>query len=258
MKKSDHQKKQAQKQREDSDQGKVRLNKFLANAGIASRREADDLIKAGLVTINGKIVSEMGIKVAPTDDVRFNGRRLNSEQKTYILMNKPKDFITTANDPQNRRTVLDLIKRKVSTRVYPVGRLDRNTTGVLMLTNDGELSKRLTHPKYNKKKIYHVTIDKPFSGEDMKKVAAGIDLNDGFIKADNIEYPEPKDKKQVGIEIHSGRNRIVRRIFEHLGYKVIKLDRVYFAGLTKKNLSRGQWRFLSQKEINMLKMNAFE
>ncbi len=236
----------------------TRLNKFLANAGICSRRDADNLIQAGLVTINGEIVSELGSKVKPGDDVRYNGERIKSERKVYILMNKPKDYITTLEDPHAKKIVTELFRNKVKERVYPVGRLDRNTTGVLLFTNDGDLSSKLTHPGFNKKKIYSVTLDKPVTKNDMIQLDEGIELEDGFIQTDAISYTDPDDKKQVGVEIHSGKNRIVRRMFEHLGYRVSKLDRVYFAGLTKKNLRRGQWRYLDEKEIGMLKMNAFE
>lgn len=238
--------------------GKVRLNKFIANSGICSRREADDMIKAGLVSVNGKVVTEMGIRVSPEDDVRYNGERMKQERKVYILLNKPKDFITTLKDPFAKRTVIDLIKGACKERVYPVGRLDRNTTGVLLLTNDGDLAKKLAHPSSNKKKVYHAFLDKNLKYEDMEKVMEGFELEDGFVKVDAINYVDPKDKKQLGIEIHSGKNRIVRRIFEHIGYEVTKLDRVYFAGLTKKGVERGHWRFLTEQEITMLKMGSFE
>ncbi|MFP4046697.1 MAG: pseudouridine synthase [Bacteroidota bacterium] len=236
---------------------KIRLNKFIANSGICSRREADDLIKNGLITVNGEKVTELGAKVNPGDDVRYKNQKLKSEKPVYILLNKPKDVVTTLSDEKDRRTVIDIVKNACPQRVYPVGRLDRNTTGVLLLTNDGELAKRLTHPKYKKRKIYHVVLDKPVVKRDMDEMVKGIELEDGVIAADTVNYPEEEDKTQVGIEIHSGQNRVVRRIFEKLGYKVKKLDRVYFAGLTKKNLQRGKWRFLTEKEINKLKMNAF-
>lgn len=236
---------------------KIRLNKFIANSGICSRREADDLIKNGLITVNGEKVTELGAKVNPGDDVRYKNQKLKSEKPVYILLNKPKDVVTTLSDEKDRRTVIDIVKNACPQRVYPVGRLDRNTTGVLLLTNDGELAKRLTHPKYKKRKIYHVVLDKPVVKRDMDEMVKGIKLEDGVIAADTVNYPEEEDKTQVGIEIHSGQNRVVRRIFEKLGYKVKKLDRVYFAGLTKKNLQRGKWRFLTEKEINKLKMNAF-
>jgi 23S rRNA pseudouridine2605 synthase len=236
----------------------IRLNKFLSNAGICSRRDADNLITAGLVTINGEVVNELGSKVMPDDDVRYNGERIRSERKVYILMNKPKDYITTLEDPHAKKIVTELFRNRVKERVYPVGRLDRNTTGVLLFTNDGDLSSRLTHPGFNKKKIYSVDLDKAVTKHDMVQLSDGIELDDGSIQVDAISYTDPENKKQVGVEIHSGRNRIVRRMFEHLGYRVIKLDRVYFAGLTKKSLRRGQWRYLNEKEIGMLKMNAFE
>jgi 23S rRNA pseudouridine2605 synthase len=235
----------------------IRLNKYIASTGICSRREADEFIRAGLVTVNDKLVTELGTKVIPDDVIKYNGETLREERKVYILLNKPKDYITTVEDPHAKKTVLDLIKGSCKERVYPVGRLDRNTTGVLLLTNDGELTKRLTHPKFEKLKIYHVYLNKNMKQTDIEKISTGITLEDGFIKADAISYADPVDKTQVGIEIHSGRNKIVRRIFEHLGYEVVKLDRVYFAGLTKKNLRRGEWRFLSEREANILKMNAF-
>lgn len=236
----------------------IRLNKYLANAGVCSRREADDFITAGVVTVNGQIVTELGTKVKRSDSVLFHDQLISIEKKVYILLNKPKDYVTTSDDPQNRKTVMDLIKGACRERVYPVGRLDRNTTGVLLLTNDGELASKLTHPQFMKKKIYHVYLDKNVTAGDMRLIADGITLEDGDIKADAIEYASETDRKQVGIEIHSGRNRIVRRIFESLGYKVIKLDRVFFAGLTKKNVRRGDWRFLTEQEVNMLRMGAFE
>ncbi len=236
----------------------IRLNKYLANAGICSRREADDFITAGVVSVNGQVVTELGTKVKRSDVVLFHDQLVNIEKKVYVLLNKPKDYVTTSDDPQNRKTVLDLVKGACRERIYPVGRLDRNTTGVLLLTNDGELAAKLTHPQFLKKKIYHVFLDKNVSAADMRMIAEGIELEDGEIHADAIEYASETDRKQVGIEIHSGRNRIVRRIFEHLGYKVIKLDRVFFAGLTKKNVRRGDWRFLTEKEVNMLRMGAFE
>jgi len=236
----------------------IRLNKFLANAGVCSRREADDFIQAGVVRVNGQVVTELGTKVLRSDSVIFHDQLITPEKKVYVLLNKPKDTVTTSDDPQNRKTVMELVKDVCKERIYPVGRLDRNTTGVLLLTNDGELASKLTHPQYLKKKIYHVTLDKSVTAADMRQIAEGISLEDGDIKADAIEYASETDKKQVGIEIHSGRNRIVRRIFEHLGYRVTKLDRVYFAGLTKKNVRRGDWRFLTEAEVNMLHMGAFE
>lgn len=236
----------------------IRLNKYLANNGICSRREADNLIAAGLVTINGDVITQLGTKVKLGDEVKFNGDRIKQEKKVYVLMNKPKDYVTTTDDPQARKTVIDLLKNSVKERVYPVGRLDRQTSGVLLLTNDGELTTRLTHPKYNKKKIYQVTLDKNFKKQDLVTILHGITLEDGFIKADAIDFVDSKDKKLVGIEIHSGRNHIVRRLFEHFEYKVVKLDRVYFAGLTKKGLTRGDWRYLTEQEVAMLKMSAYE
>ena len=236
----------------------IRLNKYLANAGVCSRREADSFIEAGVVKVNGEVVTELGTKVKRSDVVLFHDQQVNIEKKVYVLLNKPKDYVTTSDDPQNRKTVMDLVKGACRERIYPVGRLDRNTTGVLLLTNDGELATKLTHPQYLKKKIYHVFLDKNVTAADMRQIAEGIELDDGEIHADAIEYASETDRKQVGIEIHSGRNRIVRRIFEHLGYKVIRLDRVYFAGLTKKNVRRGDWRFLTEQEVNMLRMGAFE
>jgi 23S rRNA pseudouridine2605 synthase len=240
------------------DDGLVRLNKFVANSGVCSRREADKYIEAGLVTVNGKIVTELGTRVSPTDDIRFSGERLKGEKKVYILMNKPKNFVTTTSDPHAERTVMDLISTELcKERVFPVGRLDKATTGVLMFTNDGALAEKLTHPSYRVKKIYYVTLDKNLKKADFDAVLEGITLDDGPIAADSLSYVNGV-QSEVGIEIHSGRNRIVRRIFEHLGYRVKKLDRVYFAGLTKKNLRRGQWRFLTEEEINHLMMGAFD
>ncbi len=236
----------------------IRLNKFLANSGVCSRREADDFIQAGVVRVNGEVVTELGTKVMRTDSVLFHDQLITPEKKVYVLLNKPKNTVTTSDDPQERKTVMDLVKGACKERIYPVGRLDRNTTGVLLLTNDGELASKLTHPQYKKKKIYHVFLDKSVTAADMHQIAEGIELEDGPIKADAIEYASDTDKKQIGIEIHSGRNRIVRRIFEHLGYHVVKLDRVYFAGLTKKNVRRGDWRFLTEAEVNMLHTGMFE
>lgn len=236
----------------------IRLNKFLANAGVCSRREADEFITAGVVSVNGQVVTELGTKVKQTDEIKFHDQPISIEKKVYVLLNKPKDYVTTSDDPQNRKTVMDLVRNACKERIYPVGRLDRNTTGVLLLTNDGDLASKLTHPKYLKKKIYHVYTDKNVTAADMRQIAEGITLEDGEIHADAIDYASPTDKKQVGIEIHSGKNRIVRRIFESLGYRVIKLDRVFFAGLTKKNLRRGDWRYLTEQEVNMLRMGAFE
>ena len=241
------------------DDGLVRLNKFIANSGICSRREADTYIETGLVTVNGERVTELGTKIDPVrDDIRFNGQRIRGEKKVYLVMNKPKDFVTTLSDPHADRTVMDLISKSLCPeRVFPVGRLDKATTGVLLLTNDGDLTEKLTHPKHEVRKIYHATLDKNLKKEDFDKILEGIELEDGPIAADALSYVEG-DKSQVCLEIHSGRNRIVRRLFEHLGYKVKKLDRVYFAGLTKKNLRRGAWRFLEEKEIALLKMGAFQ
>ena len=236
----------------------IRLNKFLANAGLCSRREADEFIQQGLVKVNGNVVTELGTKIGHADTVEFKEQAVALESKCYILLNKPKDCVTTSDDPNGRTTVLDLVKGACTERIYPVGRLDRNTTGVLLLTNDGDLASKLTHPKYVKKKIYHVWTDKDIAEEDMQRIADGIELEDGEIHADAISYVTETDRNQAGIEIHSGRNRIVRRIFEALGYHVTKLDRVYFAGLTKKNLPRGRWRYLTQEEVNFLKMGSFE
>ena len=235
----------------------VRLNKYIANSGVCSRREADTLIQSGVVTVNGEVVTELGTKVnILTDDIRFNGERLKGEEKVYIVMNKPKGYVTTASDPHAEKTVMDILKG-CPTRVFPVGRLDKNTTGVLMFTNDGEMAERLTHPSYNKKKIYQVVLDHPLTEEDKEKVLAGIELTDGVVAADELEYIDARDHRQLGIEIHSGKNRIVRRIFESMGYEVKALDRVYFAGLTKKGLKKGDWRYLTEGEVNILKMGAY-
>ena len=236
----------------------IRLNKFMANAGICSRREADELIQQGLVKVNGVAITELGTKIKHDDVVEYNDKVVTLENKCYILLNKPKDCVTTSDDPDGRLTVMDLVKNACKERIYPVGRLDRNTTGVLLLTNDGDLASKLTHPKYVKKKIYQVWTDKDIAEEDMQRLADGIELEDGPIHADAISYVNNHDKNQAGIEIHSGRNRIVRRMFESLGYRVTKLDRVYFAGLTKKNLPRGRWRYLTQEEVNFLKQGSFE
>ena len=236
----------------------IRLNKFLANAGVCSRREADEFITAGVVSVNGEVVTELGTKIKRGDEVKFHDQTVSIERKIYVLLNKPKDTVTTSDDPQARRTVMDLVKGACDERIYPVGRLDRNTTGVLLLTNDGDLASKLTHPKYLKKKIYHVHLDKNLTKADMEQIAAGIQLDDGEIHADAISYTDDFKKDDVGIEIHSGKNRIVRRIFESLGYKVMKLDRVYFAGLTKKGLRRGEWRYLTEQEVNFLRMGFFE
>ncbi|MBD5250076.1 MAG: pseudouridine synthase [Barnesiella sp.] len=236
----------------------IRLNKYMANAGLCSRREADEFIKQGLVKVNGEVVTELGTKITPQDTIEYDDKVVTLERKCYILLNKPKDCVTTSDDPNGRLTVMDIVKGACNERIYPVGRLDRNTTGVLLLTNDGDLASKLTHPKYVKKKIYHVWTDKDIAEEDMQRIADGIELEDGPIHADAISYATETDRNQAGIEIHSGRNRIVRRIFESLGYHVTKLDRVYFAGLTKKNLPRGRWRYLTQEEVNYLKMGSFE
>lgn len=236
----------------------IRLNKFMANAGLCSRREADEFIQQGLIKVNGNVVTELGTKISHNDVVEYNDKVVTLESKCYILLNKPKDCVTTSDDPNGRLTVMDLVKGACEERIYPVGRLDRNTTGVLLLTNDGDLASKLTHPKFVKKKIYHVWTDKDIAEEDMQRIADGIELEDGPIHADAISYATDTDRNQAGIEIHSGRNRIVRRIFESLGYHVTKLDRVYFAGLTKKNLPRGRWRYLTQEEVNFLKMGSFE
>ncbi|WP_302458612.1 pseudouridine synthase [Mediterranea massiliensis] len=236
----------------------IRLNKFLANTGVCSRREADEFITAGVVSVNGQVVTELGTKIKRGDEVKFHDQVVSIERKIYVLLNKPKDTVTTSDDPQARRTVMDLVKGACEEQIYPVGRLDRNTTGVLLLTNDGDLASKLTHPKYLKKKIYHVHLDKNLTKADMEQIAAGIQLDDGEIHADAISYTDENKKDDVGIEIHSGKNRIVRRIFESLGYKVVKLDRVYFAGLTKKGLRRGDWRYLTEQEVNYLRMGSFE
>ena len=236
----------------------IRLNKFLANAGVCSRREADQFIQAGVVSVNGQVVTELGTKVQRTDEVHFHDQLVSIEKKVYVILNKPKDYVTTSDDPQQRKTVMDLVKNCCRERIYPVGRLDRNTTGVLLFTNDGDLASKLTHPKFLKKKIYHVHLDKNLTAADMKQIAEGITLEDGDIKADAISYASETDRKQVGIEIHSGKNRIVRRIFESLGYRVCKLDRVMFAGLTKKGIKRGDWRFLTEQEVAMLHTGHYE
>ena len=236
----------------------LRLNKFIANAGVCSRREADEFLQNGAVTVNGQVVTELGVKVLRSDEIIVNGTPVSIEKKVYVLLNKPKGYVTTSDDPQQRKTVMDLVKNVCPERIYPVGRLDRNTTGVLLLTNDGDLASKLTHPKFLKKKVYHVFLDKNVTAHDIQQISEGIELSDGEVHADAIAYASDTDKSQVGIEIHSGKNRIVRRIFESLGYRVIKLDRVQFAGLTKKNLRRGDWRFLTEKEVDILRMGAFE
>ena len=236
----------------------IRLNRYLANAGVCSRREADQYIQAGVVKVNGEVVTELGTKVLRTDTVHFQEQLVSLEKKVYVLLNKPKDYVTTSDDPQSRKTVMDLVKNCCKERIYPVGRLDRNTTGVLLFTNDGDLASKLTHPKFLKQKIYHVFLDKKCSANDLQQIADGIMLEDGEVHADAISYASETDKKQVGIEIHSGKNRIVRRIFESLGYHVVKLDRVMFAGLTKKGLKRGDWRYLTEQEVAMLHMGSFK
>lgn len=245
-------KRKAQKE-EKPQSGNVRLNRYIANAGICSRREADELILAGVVTVNGKAVEEMGYQVKPTDEVRYNGQLLSREKKVYLLLNKPKDAITTFEDPEGRRTVMQLFGNELGERIYPVGRLDRNTTGVLLFTNDGDVAQRLMHPKYEMTKVYKATLDKTFKGEDLWQLQNGIELEDGFIKPDALAIPDPKNKNEVGVEIHSGKNRIIHRMFEHLGYKVDKLDRALYGGLTKGKLKRGEWRHLTEKEVNTLK-----
>ena len=236
--------------------GAMRLNRYIANAGLCSRREADTYIATGCVTINGKIVSEMGHQVLPGELVSFNGKVISAEKKVYVLLNKPKGYVTTLEDPHADKTVMELIANACTERIYPVGRLDKGTTGLLLFTNDGDMTKRLTHPKYNRKKIYHVFLDRAVSKNHLQEIVDGVNLEDGFVVADSVSYVSEDDKKQVGIEIHSGKNKIVRRIFEHLGYKVDKLDRVYFCGLTKKDLPRGRWRYLTEEEVNLLKMTS--
>jgi 23S rRNA pseudouridine2605 synthase len=230
----------------------MRLNRYLAQSGICSRREADDLIKAGVVSVNGKIVTEMGTKVYPSDKIHYGGQRLSMEKKRYVLLNKPKDFITTTDDPRDRRTVMNLIATACTERLYPVGRLDRQTTGVLLMTNDGDLAKKLTHPSHGAEKIYHATLDKSVTKADLTALVEGIELEDGPAQADEAAYVQGATKREVGLKIHMGRNRIVRRMFEHLGYEVLKLDRVVFAGLTKKDVPRGEWRHLTEKEVLFL------
>jgi 23S rRNA pseudouridine2605 synthase len=235
----------------------IRLNRFIANSGICSRRDADEHIKNGLISVNGRIVTDMGTKVTYDDEIRFKGKKLSAEKKVYILLNKPKDYVTTVEDPHAEHTVLELIGDKCPERVYPVGRLDKATTGVLLLTNDGELTGKLTHPKYKRKKIYHVFLDHEVTKNDLFRLTEGIELDGEAVVADAVAYADVDDKSQIGIELHSGKNRVIRRLFETLGYKVRKLDRVYFAGLTKKNLARGKWRFLTDKEVSMLKRGIF-
>lgn len=232
----------------------IRLNRYIANSGVCSRREADKLIEKGRIKLNGEIIKELGVKILRSDVVEFDGKKLSPESKVFILLNKPKNTVSTSHDPQGRITVIDIVKNATKERIYPVGRLDRNTTGVLLFTNDGDMARKLSHPSSNIKKIYHVFLEKPMAQADFDAIAAGMDLEDGFIKPDELTFPEPQDRSQLGIEIHSGKNRIVRRIFAERGYEVMKLDRVYFGGLTKKNLPRGKWRILSEKDINMLNM----
>ncbi len=252
-------KKTASKPQRETDDGLVRLNKYLSNAGICSRREADVLIGSGVVQVNGKTITEMGYRVKPSDIIKYGGQTLKKERLVYLVLNKPKDYITTADDPQERRTVLDLVQDACKERIYPVGRLDRATTGLLLLTNDGDLTKKLTHPRYGVRKIYHAELDKPLKRIDLDKIAEGLELEDGAIKVDEIAYVgDGADKTQIGVEIHSGKNRIVRRIFEHMGYNVRKLDRVMFGSLTKKDLPRGRWRLLTDAEVGMLKMISAE
>ncbi|MCL1821767.1 MAG: rRNA pseudouridine synthase [Prolixibacteraceae bacterium] len=248
----DWQKRGVRKPKAESDL--MRLNRHIANSGVCSRREADTYIQAGVVSVNGQVVTELGAKVSSNDEVRFHGELINPEKKVYILLNKPKGYVTTTEDPHAVQTVMDLIRPACTQRVYPVGRLDKNTTGLLLFTNDGDLAKRLSHPSHNVEKIYQVTLDKNVPTSDVKKIASGVELEDGVVSADSISYVEGQDKNIIGIEIHSGKNRIVRRIFEHLGYRIKSLDRVSYAGLTKKNLPRGKWRFLAPKEVNFLKM----
>lgn len=237
--------------------GEVRLNRFISQSGVCSRREADDFILAGVVTVNGQVVTELGTKILPTDEVRFNDERLHGEKNVYLVLNKPKGYVTSLDDPYADKTVMDLVKNACTERVYPVGRLDKNSVGLLLITNDGDITRQLTHPSCHKKKIYQVTLDKPLTRADMDTLTEGITLEDGDIFADEIAYAS-EDKRSVGVEIHSGRNRIVRRMFEHLGYTVQKLDRVYYAGLTKKNLKRGAWRFLTKEEVMRLKTGQYE
>jgi len=236
---------------------KIRLNRFIANSGVCSRREADELISKGHISVNGKQVTDLGTKVGYSDDVRYRGKKLSAEKKVYILLNKPKGYVTTVEDPHAEHTVLELIGNACTERVYPVGRLDKDTTGVLLLTNDGDLAGKLTHPRYNRRKIYHVFLDRHVAKDDLFRLTEGVELDGEKVVADAVSYADPDDRSQLGIEIHSGQNRVIRRLFESMNYKVKKLDRVYFAGLTKKNVQRGKWRFLNEKEINMLKRGAY-
>ncbi|HBE43370.1 MAG TPA: hypothetical protein DDW27_19650 [Bacteroidales bacterium] len=235
----------------------IRLNRYIAGSGLCSRREADEFIQKGVITVNGKQITDLGTRVTRDDDIRYKGRKLSSEKKVYILMNKPAGYVTTVEDPHAEHTVMDIVRNACPERVYPVGRLDKDTTGILLLTNDGDLTRKLTHPRFERKKIYHVFLDKPVTKADLSKLAAGIILEGETIAVDSVAYADPDDRKQIGLELHSGQNRIIRRLFEALGYRVRKLDRVYFAGLTKKNLPRGKWRFLTQKELVMLKRGIF-
>lgn len=232
----------------------IRLNKYVSNAGVCSRREADVLIQTGVVSVNGKIVTELGYKIQPSDVVQYDGETINAEKKRYVLLNKPKGFITTMDDPRGRKTVMTLVSKACRERIYPVGRLDRETTGLLLFTNDGDMAKKLTHPRYQARKLYHVELHKPVSREDLEKLLKGVDLEDGKTKVDKAEYVEDKSSREIGVELHSGKNRIVRRLFEALGYNVVKLDRVQFAGLTKKDLPRGMFRHLTEQEVAFLKM----
>lgn len=233
----------------------IRLNKYIADAGICSRREADRLIEAGGIKVNGKVVTRLGTKISPSDKVQYGEQRLKGEKPRYLLLNKPKGYITTTDDPQKRNTVMILIRNACRERIYPVGRLDRNTTGLLLFTNDGDLAKTLSHPRHGIRKVYHVVLDRPLTKKDKDLIGSGLELEDGFIKVDALEYiGDGQDKKQIGIELHSGKNRIIRRVFEQLDYKIVRLDRVIYAGLTKKNLLRGKWRFLDEKEVSFLKM----
>ena len=250
-------KQQTYRQQHEDPTKPIRLNKYLANAGICSRREADDFIQAGVITVNGQVVDSLGTKVLPTDEIRFHDQPVRRERKVYILLNKPKNTVTTTDDPQERHTVIDIVREACAERIYPVGRLDRNTTGVLLLTNDGDLAAKLTHPKFHKKKIYAVTLDRELDEVDEAIVRAGVVLDDERIVPDTLEFPKG-DRKHIGLEIHSGQNRVVRRIFEKVGYKVVNLDRVSFAGLTKKNVGRGKWRFLTPKEVAFLQMGNFD
>ncbi len=246
------------KEEEENPEQLIRLNKYIANSGICSRRDADELIKDNLVTVNGKPVNEMGFKVKSSDTIKIKDKLIKFEKNVYILLNKPKGVLTTVSDDRGRKTVISILNNKVKERIYPVGRLDKDSTGILLLTNDGDLTKKLTHPKYNKKKVYHVFLDKDLTKEDLEKLSRGAELEDGFMKFDSLAFPDPKSKKDIGVEIHSGKNRIIRRMFAHFGYTVVKLDRVYFAGLTKKDLKRGRWRYLSEREVSNLKRGTYQ